>query len=70
MRTASGIKDTFQMVFLEKLFNSYKNKRGNAARQAALDAQHQKLPKNITSPVWSIEGKSTPSNFFRTFRLI
>ncbi|KAJ7328003.1 hypothetical protein DFH08DRAFT_967771 [Mycena albidolilacea] len=38
MRTASGIKDTFQMVFLEKLFNSYKNKRGNAAWQAALDA--------------------------------
>ncbi|KAF7346896.1 hypothetical protein MVEN_01441800 [Mycena venus] len=56
MRTASGIKDTFQLVFLEKLFNSYKNKRGTAARQAALDAQRQKLPKNTTSPVWRIEG--------------
>ncbi|KAJ7863811.1 hypothetical protein B0H14DRAFT_2348797, partial [Mycena olivaceomarginata] len=56
MRTASGIKDTFQMVFLEKLFNSYKNKRGKEERQAALDAQRQKLPKDITSPVWRIQG--------------
>ncbi|KAJ6574068.1 hypothetical protein B0H19DRAFT_1208170 [Mycena capillaripes] len=51
MRTASGIKDTFQMVFLENLFNSYKNTRGKTARQAALDAQRRKLPKNITSPI-------------------
>ncbi|KAJ7290654.1 hypothetical protein C8J57DRAFT_1213292 [Mycena rebaudengoi] len=38
MRTESGIKDTFQQVFLEKLFASYKGKRGRAAKQAALDA--------------------------------
>lgn len=56
MRTASGVKDTFQMVFLEKLFNSYKNKRGKKARQEALDAQVNSLPKNTTSPVWRIEG--------------
>ncbi|KAJ6562524.1 hypothetical protein B0H19DRAFT_1375582 [Mycena capillaripes] len=55
MCTASGIKDTFQMVFLDKLFDSYKNKRGSAARQAALDAQCQKLPKDITSPDTPVE---------------
>jgi hypothetical protein len=68
MRTASGIKDTFQMVFLEKLFNSYKNKRGKEERQAALDAQRQKLPKDITSPVWRIQGIFYPI-LFRAFRL-
>ncbi|KAJ7728363.1 hypothetical protein B0H16DRAFT_1331027 [Mycena metata] len=56
MRTASGIKDTFQLVFLEKLFDSYKTKRGKEARQAALDAEKRKLPNNTTSPVWRIEG--------------
>ncbi|KAJ7436385.1 hypothetical protein B0H11DRAFT_2164125 [Mycena galericulata] len=56
MRTASGIKDTYQLVFLEKLFASYKGKRGKAAKQAALDAEQRRLPKNTTSPVWRIEG--------------
>ncbi|KAJ7633334.1 hypothetical protein DFH06DRAFT_1004418 [Mycena polygramma] len=55
MCTASGIKDTFQMVFLEQLFDSYKGKRGKA-KQAALDAKLLTLPKNITSPVWRIKG--------------
>ncbi|KAJ7821505.1 hypothetical protein B0H13DRAFT_2241737 [Mycena leptocephala] len=56
MRTASGVKDTFQLVFLEKLFESYKGKRGKKAKQAALDAKVQSLPKNTTSPVWRIQG--------------
>ncbi|KAJ7498183.1 hypothetical protein B0H11DRAFT_2383263 [Mycena galericulata] len=56
MRTASGIKDTYQLVFLEKLFDSYKGKRGKEAKQAALDAQRRSLPENIYSPVWRIEG--------------
>ncbi|KAJ7857099.1 hypothetical protein B0H14DRAFT_2578514 [Mycena olivaceomarginata] len=30
--------------------------RGKEERQAALDAQRQKLPKDITSPVWRIQG--------------
>ncbi|KAJ7443599.1 hypothetical protein B0H11DRAFT_1747920 [Mycena galericulata] len=50
MRTASEIKDTYQLVFLEKLFASYKGKRGKAAKQAALDAEQRRLPKNTTSP--------------------
>ncbi|KAJ7606697.1 hypothetical protein FB45DRAFT_765011, partial [Roridomyces roridus] len=56
MRTASGIKDTFQLVFLEKLFDSYKKKRGVPARQAALDEAIQQLPAEITSPVWRLHG--------------
>jgi hypothetical protein len=55
MRTSSGIKDTFQLVFLEKLFESYKGKRGKA-RQEALDAKARSLPKVTTSPVWRIKG--------------
>jgi hypothetical protein len=64
MRTASGIKDTFQLVFLEKLFVSYKNKRGKPARQAALAAEQAKLPKTITSPVWRIEGPPLHITFY------
>ncbi|KAK7007194.1 hypothetical protein R3P38DRAFT_3325581 [Favolaschia claudopus] len=56
MRTASGIKDTFQLVFLEKLFESYKGKRGPKAKQEALDAKVRSLPPNTTSPVWRIKG--------------
>ncbi|KAJ6461447.1 hypothetical protein C8R45DRAFT_1056025 [Mycena sanguinolenta] len=55
-RTKSGIKDTYQLVFLERLFQSYKGKRGRAAKQAALDACVARLPQNITSPVWRIKG--------------
>ncbi|KAJ7246704.1 hypothetical protein C8J57DRAFT_1438159 [Mycena rebaudengoi] len=56
MRTESGIKDTFQQVFLEKLFASYKGKRGRAAKQAALDAKRAELPSITMSPVWRIKG--------------
>jgi len=37
MRTESGVKGTYQMFFLDKLFKSYKKKRGQALKQAALD---------------------------------
>jgi hypothetical protein len=56
MRTESGIKDTYQNFFLEKLFKSYKNKRGADSKQAALDKEIKSLPDNIMSPVWRIKG--------------
>ena len=56
MRTDSGVKDTYQMFFIDKIFRSYKKKRGTATKQAALDAQLEALPDNITSPVWRIKG--------------
>ncbi|KAF7371200.1 hypothetical protein MSAN_00755500 [Mycena sanguinolenta] len=55
-RTESGIKDTYQLSFLEKMFQSYKGKRGRTAKQAALDAYVAQLPANTTSPVWRIKG--------------
>lgn len=56
MRTNTGVKDTYQLHFLERLFDSYKSKRGTANKQAALDAEINELPSNITSPVWRIKG--------------
>jgi hypothetical protein len=44
------------MVFLDKLFDSYKKKRGAATKQAALDAAVAALPEDTTSPVWRIKG--------------
>lgn len=57
MRTESGIKDTFQLHFLEQLFDSYKWKHGGEAKQAALNAQLNTLPTVTMSPVWQIKGK-------------
>ncbi|PIL28321.1 hypothetical protein GSI_09610 [Ganoderma sinense ZZ0214-1] len=55
-RTASGIKDTFQLVFLEKLFVAVKNKRGFDAKQAAITAAIAELPRHTTNPIWRIKG--------------
>jgi len=57
MRTKFGVKDAYQMFFLDKLFKSYKKKRGQESKQAALDREIESLPDNITSPVWRIKGK-------------
>jgi hypothetical protein len=38
MRTESGVKDTVQEHFLDKLFASYKGKQGTQVKQAALDS--------------------------------
>ncbi|KAJ3967756.1 hypothetical protein EV361DRAFT_965326 [Lentinula raphanica] len=54
--TSSGVKDTFQEHFLDRLFNSYSKKRTTATRQAALDQEIRNLPEEITSPVWRIKG--------------
>lgn len=67
MRTESGVKDTYQMFFLDKLFRSYKKKRGQESKQAALDREIESLPENITSPVWRIKGIVTIYNLFDVF---
>jgi hypothetical protein len=56
MRTESGVKDTYQLFFLEKLFKSYKGKKGWESKQDALDKEIVDLPQHITSPVWRIKG--------------
>ncbi|KAJ7603168.1 hypothetical protein DFH06DRAFT_941468, partial [Mycena polygramma] len=55
-RTEHGLKDKFQMVFLDRLFDSYKNTRGADRKRAALNAAVAALPPNTTSPVWRIKG--------------
>ncbi|KAG5219769.1 hypothetical protein IMY05_C4770000700 [Salix suchowensis] len=62
MRTETGIKDTYQLHFVEQLFDSVKGKRGEAAKQAAIDAKLRSFPSNVTSPVWRINGQSWPSH--------
>ncbi|KAF8204045.1 hypothetical protein BJ912DRAFT_841196 [Pholiota molesta] len=56
LRTDSGIKDTVQEHFLEKLFSAYKSKRGAKAKEDALAAAVNALPDDITSPVWRLQG--------------
>jgi hypothetical protein len=55
-RTETGIKDTFQEFFFEKLFASYKEKAGPKAKQDALNVARAQLPDDITSPVWRLQG--------------
>ena len=66
MHTESGVKDTYQMFFLDKLFKSYK-KRGQESKQAALNREIESLPDNITSPVWRIKGTMMIYNLFNVF---
>ncbi|KAI0670253.1 hypothetical protein C8Q78DRAFT_975449 [Trametes maxima] len=55
-RTRTGIKDTFQLTLLEKLFDSYKSKRGYEAKQNALNEAIEQLPEHRINPVWRIKG--------------
>lgn len=64
MRTQSGVKDTFQLHFLDKLWNSYKKVRGVHKKQEALDAMIEDLPEIIMSPVWRIKGECVLKVFF------
>ncbi|KAJ7020784.1 hypothetical protein C8F04DRAFT_1213983 [Mycena alexandri] len=54
-KTDSGIKDTFQGVFLDRIF-SVSTKRGvkKTEKQAAVNALLRTFPPDITSPVWRI----------------
>ena len=57
-RTETGIKDTYQLHFMESLFASYKKKRGKDNKMAALQAKAKTMPANTISPVWRINGQS------------
>ena len=52
----SGIKDTIQEHFFDKLFSSYKTTSGNVRKQEALDAAVERLPPDIKSAVWRLHG--------------
>ncbi|KAJ7787527.1 hypothetical protein B0H14DRAFT_2399369, partial [Mycena olivaceomarginata] len=59
MRTENGFKDKFQVVFIDRLFESYKKKHGAETKRAALEAAVASLPTNTMSPVWYIKGELT-----------
>ncbi|KAL0566487.1 hypothetical protein V5O48_015525 [Marasmius crinis-equi] len=61
-RTASGIKDTYQMYFVDRLVNSYKHRRGVPSRQSALDNAIETLPERTTSSVWRMRGLNPHSD--------
>lgn len=54
-KTETGIKDTVQEFFLDKLYTSYKNTKPNQTKQEALDVAINNLPPDITSPVWRLD---------------
>lgn len=56
MRTETGLKDTYQLHFIDQLFSSTKGKRGADAKEAAIQAKLQSFPDNTLSPVWRIKG--------------
>ncbi|KAJ7126468.1 hypothetical protein C8R43DRAFT_897899 [Mycena crocata] len=54
-KTASGVKDTFQGSFLERVFAiSTKKGRSKPQKQADVNALLRTFPPDITSPVWRI----------------
>lgn len=64
-RTETGLKDTFQLHFIEKLFESVKKKRVAHTQEAALLAARKTLPSwldgnedptKLLSPVWRMKG--------------
>ena len=61
MKTDTGLKDTFQDFFTDRIFAFTSKLRGSAKdKQAALDEMVKQLPqgaKDTISPVWRIRGK-------------
>ncbi|KAH6876645.1 hypothetical protein BKA70DRAFT_1128177 [Coprinopsis sp. MPI-PUGE-AT-0042] len=55
-QTSTGIKDVYQEHWLQKLFASYRYKRGETNKEAALKDTVNSLPSQTTSPVWRIKG--------------
>ncbi|KIO19575.1 hypothetical protein M407DRAFT_82625, partial [Tulasnella calospora MUT 4182] len=54
-KTRHGVKDSFQDVFLERLYSAQQGKRG-ANAEASLDTAIAQLPEQTESPVWQLQG--------------
>ncbi len=52
----TGVKDTYQLFFLECIFSSYKKLKVKPRKEQALKSTIESLPDNITSPIWHIRG--------------
>ncbi|OSX60535.1 hypothetical protein POSPLADRAFT_1148718, partial [Postia placenta MAD-698-R-SB12] len=55
MRTEMGVKDSYQLHFLDKLFSSHKNKCSETTKQVALDQAIASLLQEIMSPIWRLD---------------
>ncbi|THU93269.1 hypothetical protein K435DRAFT_829530 [Dendrothele bispora CBS 962.96] len=58
LRTETGVKDTYQDSFLDKLLNASGRKGSKTTKQSSLDEVIKTLPDDLktTSPVWRIKG--------------
>ena len=57
MHTAYGVKDTFQEVFMDKIFAVSRKLTGSMAeKQKAVDDLVKSFPPVVSSPVWRIRG--------------
>ncbi|KAJ8083506.1 hypothetical protein PM082_009380 [Marasmius tenuissimus] len=61
-RTRTGLKDTYQMFFVNRLVNSYKGRRTLHTKTTALNHAKSTLPKETMSPVWRIRGLNPHSD--------
>ncbi|KAK1221922.1 hypothetical protein PQX77_015250 [Marasmius sp. AFHP31] len=61
-QTRTGLKDTYQMFFVNRLLNSYKGQRTLATKTTALNQAKSALPKQTMSPVWRIRGLNPHSD--------
>jgi hypothetical protein len=57
-KTETGVKDTYQEFFLDKLSDATKKIRKTEARAQAFRQAVESFPANTISPVWQIKGIS------------
>ncbi|KAK0435422.1 hypothetical protein EV421DRAFT_1987087 [Armillaria borealis] len=55
-RTMTGLKDTYQLFFLDRIFTSYKKFKSKPRKEEVLKSTIRSFPENLTSPVWCIRG--------------
>ncbi|KAJ8077858.1 hypothetical protein PM082_002299 [Marasmius tenuissimus] len=61
-RTRTGLKDMYQMFFVNRLINSYKGWQTLHTKTTALNHVKSTLPKETMSPVWRIRGLNPHSD--------
>ncbi|KIY71216.1 hypothetical protein CYLTODRAFT_487432 [Cylindrobasidium torrendii FP15055 ss-10] len=56
MRTATGVKDTYQLPFLQKIWGSHRRLRNPDRKLDQVRSIISHFPNDITSPVWRLKG--------------
>lgn len=57
LRTATGVKDTFLMFFIDKLDLARKKASSNTDRENITLRLLTKMPTDVLSPVWRLRGE-------------